>query len=437
MSKWVKRWKYSLSAKPVMPGVWRREEGGFLVRGRATDPRTGKQREVMRALDGDDPAVAFASLHAELRTVREGPTPSAPPRFDEFAASLMARKIREGTIRSAAGRERWANHLEHHLLPTFGALRVDQIRRADVMRWRDEGAAGVAAGRYSPRTVNDWLALLRVILNAAVAEFELARNPVTGVPPLPTVLHPAYTDEEPNSVTAEEARRFMAAVRETSPNEFAMIALGFATGLRPSTLRPLRRQGPEADLDLARGILRVRRSHTRGQEVMPCTKTGTRGRITLPPELVDILRWHIDRIPEGPARESDLLFPSPEGLIRSRECLTWPMERARRRAGITKHLSPRAMRRSFQDFAREAEVAGIVARSISGHATEEMQDHYSTVSGREQQEGLARVVSLAGFREALGGGKGGGKLDPPAGTPAEPVTQPVGTAQGSGERPRR
>jgi hypothetical protein len=72
--------------------------------------------------------------------------------------------------------------------------------------------------------------------------------------------------------------------------------------------------------------------------------------------------------------------------------------------GWTKKLTPRAMRRTFQDLARAAEVRDIVTRSVSGHSTEAMQRHYSTVSGQEQKAGLAKVGSLAKFREiaALG-----------------------------------
>jgi hypothetical protein len=40
------------------------------------------------------------------------------------------------------------------------------------------------------------------------------------------------------------------------------------------------------------------------------------------------------------------------------------------------------MRRTFQDLARAAEVRDIVTRSASGHSTEAMQRHYSTVSGQ-------------------------------------------------------
>ena len=42
-----------------------------------------------------------------------------------------------------------------------------------------------------------------------------------------------------------------------------------------------------------------------------------------------------------------------------------------------------------------------MTRAISGHATETMQQHYSSVSGSEMKDSLARVVSLAGYRKAL------------------------------------
>ena len=61
---------------------------------------------------------------------------------------------------------------------------------------------------------------------------------------------------------------------------------------------------------------------------------------------------------------------------------------------LKKKVTPRAMRRSFQDLARTAQVADVVRRSISGHATEQMQRHYSTVSETEQAEGLAKVLRM-------------------------------------------
>ncbi len=59
------------------------------------------------------------------------------------------------------------------------------------------------------------------------------------------------------------------------------------------------------------------------------------------------------------------------------------------------------MRRTFQDLCRAAHVADLVTRAVSGHATDTMQQHYSTVSGDEMRQNLARVISLAGFRDAM------------------------------------
>jgi hypothetical protein len=68
---------------------------------------------------------------------------------------------------------------------------------------------------------------------------------------------------------------------------------------------------------------------------------------------------------------------------------------------LVKHISPKAMRRTFQDLARAAEVKDIVTRAISGHATETMQHHYSTVAADEKKLAIAKVIELAGVRGAL------------------------------------
>jgi hypothetical protein len=38
--------------------------------------------------------------------------------------------------------------------------------------------------------------------------------------------------------------------------------------------------------------------------------------------------------------------------------------------------------------------AALVTRSISGHLTERMQHHYSTVNSNEQRQGIAKVIEL-------------------------------------------
>jgi hypothetical protein len=133
------------------------------------------------------------------------------------------------------------------------------------------------------------------------------------------------------------------------------------------------------------------------QDVMDRTKTGRNQRLALPRELMEILRWRVAKLPRGPMRESDLLFPSARGGFRARTVLRKPFAAVARSIGLEKRITPRAMRRTFQDLARAAEVRDIVTRAVSGHATETMQRHYSTVSPLEMRDGLARVLSIAGF----------------------------------------
>ncbi len=399
-TKWISRWRFQISVRPVLPGVWRRKEGGFLVRGKSTDPRTGKQHQIIKALDVQSALEARAWLEEAARAVREG-TPAARVHqlWSDYAVSLLERKVADGTIVGAHTREVWASTLKLHLLPVFGPLYLDEIRRADVIAWKASVAKRIKAGDYSPHTANSWFAVLRVIINAYVHEFELDRNPIADEPPFDTRQHPVYTHEEPNSLKVEEIRAFLSKMKSMFPQHYAMTALGFATGLRPSTLRPLRRCGPNADVLWEEGALLVRRSHTRRAEVMECSKTGLRQRIGLPPELIEILRAHLDALPEGPPSESELLFPSTTGGFRAPSALDKPFKAVAKAIGLRKRITPKGMRRTFQDLARAAQVSDVVTRSISGHATEDMQRHYSTPWESEQRASLAKVVSLAGMLE--------------------------------------
>ena len=405
-NEWVNRYNYWIAPKPTMPGVWRRKEGGYFVRGRAVDPRTGKVREVQKALPDMEAAAAYGWLQEELTKIRRGVEEESPlrMRWSAFAVSCLERRIATRKIKSAKNRIVWGSVLKTHLIPAFGDYFVDQLRFSDFEKWQLATAAKINAGKMAPTTGNNHLRILRTIMNDAVHAFRLDRNPLTGIEPFDTSEHEVYTDEEPNALTVGEVRPFLKKMRELCPQHFAMVALGFATGLRPSSLRPLRKGGETPDIVWKDGVLLVRRSHSAGDEVMNTTKTGRKQRIALPEELIEILRWHVDTLPEGPMTESELLFPNEEGGFRSPAVLQKPFALVSKELGLRKHISPRAMRRTFQDLARAAEVKDIVTRSISGHATEEMQQHYSTVNPDEMRSGLAKVISLGGFREAHAAG---------------------------------
>jgi hypothetical protein len=121
-TKWVKQWGSWIAPAPVKPGVFRRKEGGFLIRGRITDPRTGKQREVRQNLTGVDALDAYNRLQDELAMVRDGLKPQGPAkriRFTEFAASLFEHKLKTGRVKSAKSRQKWESVIRLHLAPVL------------------------------------------------------------------------------------------------------------------------------------------------------------------------------------------------------------------------------------------------------------------------------------------------------------------------------
>jgi hypothetical protein len=177
--KWVMRWNVYIAERPIRPGVWRRRDGGFLVRGKAMNPRTGRRKEIKKVyLDTEDPDVAQLRLREELQTLRQGASPEARtlPRFSEYAASLLERKLASREIKSGKSVEVWGTVLETHLIPAFGELRVDQITKLDIEEWKSKMGRLVHKREYAPTTVNNLLKYLRVILNAACADYELDRN---------------------------------------------------------------------------------------------------------------------------------------------------------------------------------------------------------------------------------------------------------------------
>jgi len=186
-------------------------------------------------------------------------------------------------------------------------------------------------------------------------------------------------------------------------------------------MRPLRRTGPTPDVLWEKSVVLARRSQTRGDEVREATKNATCFRVTLPTEVMAVLRWHADRLPRGAMRDSDLLFPSETGGFRTATVLDKPFKDVCQHLALGKTVTARAMRRTFQDHARRASIDGLIQRSICGHLTEEMTERYSSVAQVEVEAALGKVVSLSGYRDLLrftapedrGGGKVVGKPDSP------------------------
>jgi Phage integrase family len=411
---WVTRWRCEMAAKPSRRGIWRLKGGGFFVRARATDPRTGKELQLSQTLRGERVAIREAieaqdRLRLDARDRIDGKTRSRTL-WSAYAASLFEAKVAERKIKSASSRRRWADTLTL-LVPAFGMLYVDELRYADLVTWRDQLARWMRDGMpsrrkrdagknktvpLSPVTANGWISILKGICTAMKKHFELDRDPAEGLEYFDVPRK--YTREQPNALSAQQASIFLAAMKAQHPQHYAMVFLGFVTGARPSTLRPLRRSDPECDVLWDEGVLLLRRSNSLGSEIMDETKTALDQEIPLPPVAMRVLREHIAGLEEGPMRQSAYLFPSLTGGMRSRSVLDKPFRAVLKMLRWTVKVTPRGMRRTFNDLARNAMVHDVVTRAISGHQTSRMQRHYSTAQREEMREAVGKVISLATAR---------------------------------------
>ena len=381
--------------------------------------------------DADLPA-AREWLEAEKARIRAGDAASAPNprmRFSKFAASHFKAKVTMREIKSARSRERWAVTIEHlirgtHGVTGFGDRYMEDIKPTHILSWKMGISRLIGQELYAPTTCNGWWSIFCVIMRAARRELGLHTDPTDGIRGFDTSEHEIYSEEQPNSLPPERVGEFLEAMRREFPRHYAMTYLGFATGLRPSSMRPLRRQGETPDVRWDEGVVLVRRSHTLGDEIMNTTKTKLRQRIHVPAQVMEVLRWHMETQLTTPEQQaSELLFPAPhDGGYLNEHCLREPFKAVGALIRLKFRFTPRGMRRSFNDLARVANVESLVTRSISGHATEQMRAHYSTVQPTEQRASIGRVLQLvqkgaavddAALRGPLGGPTDSGGPPPP------------------------
>jgi hypothetical protein len=120
----------------------------------------------------------------------------------------------------------------------LGDIFVDKLTQADIEAWRDSWEPRVNAGTHAPTTINDWIAVLRVITKKMKAEYGLLVDPCADVEAISTKGHRTYTFEQPNSLGVDELSSFFETAWEKYPQHFAVILLGSVTGLRPSSSTP-------------------------------------------------------------------------------------------------------------------------------------------------------------------------------------------------------
>ncbi|WP_396906983.1 tyrosine-type recombinase/integrase [Mycolicibacterium phlei] len=221
----------------------------------------------------------------------------APITFGAYSARWLAERQVAGRPLKARTREHYQSLLDDHLLPAFGARQVAAIKPKDVRDWYSATLVD------RPTLRSHAYSLLRTIMNSAVADEIIDANPcrITGAGRAKRVkkIRPASLDELATATNAMPERLRL------------MVTLASWCALRFGETIELRRK----DVDLAEGVIRVRRAAVRtngGQFAVttPKSDAGVRD-VAIPPHVLPQVEDHLVRFVDR-SRDA-LLFPSEAG----------------------------------------------------------------------------------------------------------------------------
>lgn len=424
-------------AKIYPTGITRDSTGAWKIVAYATSSRTGKIEKRKATLEPSKTVRdAVLKRDALVQEIRAGGVLRAQGSLTVLDYAKRWWPVVEERVQSVLTRDRYRGYLYNHILPDLGAWDIRQIDPMALKEWlykqRDRhelinelpGRTKREPAPYSVHTVNSWWRVLKMMLQDAVGDLGLPRDPTLRIEPREEKLDPdKLGDETINTLNATEVVALLNVCKVHYPQWFAFVVLGFSIGARPGELRPLRWG---KDLEEDTGKITIRRSQS-GPQLGP-TKTKEARSFELPPEIMTVLKEHRRWLARNghPATNTELVFPrsgrmwratrnvshdraETKGNFWARTALDKPLDRMGVLAGIGRPISPKVFRRTLNDVARkEAKLNNLVTRAFTGHKSIEMQEVYSTVDLAEKREGLAKIISIYQAREGLVKGLVGG-----------------------------
>ncbi len=369
------------------PGV-AKVPGGYRIRVKIKDPRTGKSRQGERVMDGASLKEAIAArvlLLEDLRTSAGSEGLSSHPTLDDFAAFWSRSK--RGTVDTNT-LDRYVDILDLHVLPVLGAFHVDAIRAIDlqslVNQWKETDV--------SRHTVRGWWRVLRMVLRDAVAQLQLGMDPTL------RIQVPAAPEGGGSSaIDAGKLALFLDAMRDRFPGDFVLCSALAFTGLRFCHVGGWKWD----DIDEGRGVVQIQRRVYNGQSGPVSRRKRAPKETALHPYLIGLLKTHRARLVARQAKglEHGWVFPSRAGGTRRPDSLAHAWRLCTKAAGIVGRFSPHGLRKTFHDLARVARVDAVVTMSMVGHVTDREHERYSTVGMDEKREAVAGVLRLVRPKE--------------------------------------
>ena len=262
----------------IRPGVWRlRVSAG-------TDPETGHPRQLSRTVHFDKKRGtkndAEDALQKFVGEVKAGEVIGTTATVGNLLTAWLADLERLGKARSTM--ESYKAHVEKHLRPGLGRIRLDKLGVQDIDRY----LGALADKGLAPRTIRLDHAVLRAALNQAERWGWIRSNPAV------RARLKAPETKPVKEFTAEHvAKLYQAAIADEDIDLAMLIALAAITGCRRGELAGLRWD----DVDAERCCLRVERQWIAGQGgqyLSGKTKSGNGRTVYIGPNGVELLEQY-------------------------------------------------------------------------------------------------------------------------------------------------
>ena len=266
--------------------------------------------------------------------------------------------------------------LRVHIVPYFGAQRLDQIGERDIERFK----AQLLETGLSPKSINNYLACLRRLFAVAKEWAVIERVPEV-----------KWLKVPPQAFDFLDFGEAEALIEGVEDEWRAMIVLALKTGLRQGELLELRRSDIAPDL----GQIRVSRSYFRGQ--VTSTKSGKGREVPLCDMASAALRTHLA------SHRHELVFCTKSGgQLTAPQCRR-PLHRACRKAGL-RELGWHVLRHTFASHLVMKGAPLKVVQELMGHGSMAMTLRYSHLSPQAKHAAI-QLLNVSGTMTAQKNGE--------------------------------
>ena len=351
----------------------------YEVRIRWKDPRTGKPRDQKRICEG-----TVEDAHQMQLDMQAAATGGGDEQHRVKLGDCATLWFKQHTIGlKPASIERYGDHLKR-ILAFLGDHFIDAITPMDVQTLQ----AHELDDEYARTTVGGCIGVLRQISRFAVANRMISYDFTSGVTTKGCVKR--YTVDEPNSLTVEQLRAFLAHAEEHEPTSYVAIFVLACTGLRVGELLGLKWD----DVDFGGKRIMIRRTNTHGDLGTPKTHAGRRY-VAMPDGLREVLQSYRASLvaAQHPGLHNGWVFPKSNGDHYYSNPLSNPVKRIAKAIDLPFRFTPHGLRRTFNSMLRQSAPDRVVMDTL-GHANIAMTAHYTTVHDSEKLEASTNVLEL-------------------------------------------